>query len=557
MAIAYKSQGAGVATETTGAALSPLCPAVVAANDILIAHVFWEGIVTGPNTPAGWTLLSGPHIIASTIARHWVFGKIAAGTEDGTAVAFGSLAVTTQRAARIYSFSGYESGTITQLVNGFVETSHATDPQMPTVTTTLAGALAVALVAQNDNNAFAAPTGETGGDWIEAVAEYTAALTPGLSLGIEICTPIANPGTVTGGSMATTNDPCGVIGFQIRQNANVLISVGVANETDTSLALSRRIERAVGVATETDAALALTWVTNLEIPVGTAGEADTAQAVAFTKQQAVGLAQENSAAVTLAISRLVAIGTVLESDTALALTWAVVTEIPVGTASETDAAQSVLFAKMLTLGNSLETSEAVSPVIYRSFSMGVASENNDATPIAFFKQIALGRSDESDLALVGGLQKWLDAGRANELDLGISAVENQIESEVATLRSQLIDFAAAQSSFMGTHGKYCQTMPFHSGQLNTWTPAPADNWTATGANGFGVMDVFPQLQTNISAAGHVSANMWTDEYVSPGGPGYQVSIQYRDSAGRLWIDSIGYGPEAAARTRTTEVTLVL
>lgn len=222
MAIAYKSEGAGVSSETTGVSLSPACPAVVDANDILICHVFWEGVVDAPSTPAGWSLLAGPHIIETTIARHWVFGKLAAGTEDGAAVTFATTPVSVnQRAARIYSFSGYSAGTLADVVPAasFSHQSHATDPAMPTVTTTVAGAMAVALVAQNDNNAFASPTGETGGDWVEAVAEYTVALTPGLSLGIETCTPTADPGTVTGGAMATTNDPCGVIGFEIRPNA--------------------------------------------------------------------------------------------------------------------------------------------------------------------------------------------------------------------------------------------------------------------------------------------------------------------------------------------------
>lgn len=219
MAVAYKSQGAGVATETSGAALSPACPAVVDAGDILIAHVFWEGTLTAPSTPAGWTLLDGPRVIESTIARHWIFGKVAAGTEDGAAVAFGNPAVTTQRGARIYSFSGRVSGTIAELVTGFAATSHATDPQMPTVQTTVAGALAVACVAQNDNNTAGNATGESGGDWVEAVAEFTAALTPGLMLQVQTCTPTGDPGTVSGGAVATTNDPCGVIGFQIKPQA--------------------------------------------------------------------------------------------------------------------------------------------------------------------------------------------------------------------------------------------------------------------------------------------------------------------------------------------------
>ena len=224
MAITYLSQGSGVSTETSGAALSPLCPATVNAGDILIAHAFYEGTVTTPSTPSGWTLLDGPRVIESTIARHWVFGKVADGTEDGAAVAFGSPAVTTQRGARVYSFAGRTGGTITELVTGFAATSHATDPQMPSVTTAMAGALAVALVGQNDNNAQAAPTGETGGDWIEAVAEYTAALTPGLALAIETATPTGDPGTISGGTIATANDPCGVIGFNISHNANKVVT---------------------------------------------------------------------------------------------------------------------------------------------------------------------------------------------------------------------------------------------------------------------------------------------------------------------------------------------
>lgn len=218
MAIAYKGSGAGASTETSGAALSPLCPATVDANDILVGFVFWEGTTSAPATPADWTLLDGPRVIESTIARMWVFGKIAAGTEDAAAVAFGAPAVTTQRAARIHSFSGWVSGTITDNVPAasFAFLSHATDPAMPTVTTTVAGALAVAFVAQNDNNAMGNPTGESGGDWVEAVAEYTVALTPGFTLALETCTPTADPGTVTGGTIATTNDPCGVIGFEIR-----------------------------------------------------------------------------------------------------------------------------------------------------------------------------------------------------------------------------------------------------------------------------------------------------------------------------------------------------
>jgi hypothetical protein len=219
MAVAYKSAGAGVSTETSGAALSPQCPATVDAGDVLIAHVFWEGTTTAPSTPGGWTLLYGPAVIETTIARHWIFGMIAAGTEDGAAVAFGNPAVTTQRGARIYSFSGRTSGTIEEITDKFSDTSHATDPQMPAVTTSQAGSLAVAFIAQNDNNTAGNATGATGGTWTEAVAEYVAALTPGLMMQLQTCTPTSDPGTVFGGSVATTNDPCSTIGFEIMPSA--------------------------------------------------------------------------------------------------------------------------------------------------------------------------------------------------------------------------------------------------------------------------------------------------------------------------------------------------
>lgn len=249
MAIAYKSAGSGVSTETSAAALSPLCPATVDAGDILIAHVFWEGTTTAPSTPSGWDLLSGPHVIETTIARHWVFGRIADGSEDGAAVAFGNPAVTTQRAARIYSFSGRVSGTITQLVTGFSHQSHATDPAMPTVTTTKAGARAVALMAQNDNNTSGDATGATGGTWTEAVAEYVAALTPGLQLQIQTCVPTANPGTVSGGTVATTNDPCGVIGFQILDE--VVITGTSAPTLDAATQTASGEQANVGTSTPT------------------------------------------------------------------------------------------------------------------------------------------------------------------------------------------------------------------------------------------------------------------------------------------------------------------
>lgn len=249
MAIGYKSAGAGAASETSGAAVSPASPATVDAGDILVVHAYFEGTTTAPSTPAGFSLLSGPHVIETTIGRHWVYGKIAAGTEDGAANALGTAAVTTMRSGRCYSFSGYVSGALAEIIRSgsFAHISNANDPQMPTVRTTKAGALAVALSAQNDNNTVTTSVGESGGDWTQPVAAFTSALTPGLGLSIHTCTPTSNPGTVSGGAASTANDPVGTIGFEIRDSPvvhsiasaealNLLIASALTRQTFISAA---------------------------------------------------------------------------------------------------------------------------------------------------------------------------------------------------------------------------------------------------------------------------------------------------------------------------------
>lgn len=229
MAITYKSEGAGVSTETSGAALAPAQPAVVDQGDIMFAHIFWEGTTEGPSSPPEetWTLLSGPQDVGTTPnARHWVYGRVASSNakEDGEAQTFDSgLASTNQRAARIYSFSG---AVATLAISGycpaesFSSISNANKIQPPTVTTTVVGALALSFGCQNDNNTQTAFGVGTGGTWAEAVAEYVVALTPGFALQIQTCTPTANPGTVTGGTVSgAANDPSGTIGFEIRPDS--------------------------------------------------------------------------------------------------------------------------------------------------------------------------------------------------------------------------------------------------------------------------------------------------------------------------------------------------
>jgi hypothetical protein len=222
MAIAYKSAGAGTSTETNGANLTPACPAVVAAGDILIAHIVVLDATSALSTPDGWTLLFGPSGLGTgtPTGRAWAYGRIADGTEDGATVNFGSLASTVGRLGRIYSFDGRVSGTITQVVPAasFGEDSSETDPVITSVTTTVAGSKAVSLVSQDDDNAHDALGAVTGGTWAEPVADYldTTVGAQGACLQLQVGTPSSDPGTIAGGTVAGTNDEANTLNFEIR-----------------------------------------------------------------------------------------------------------------------------------------------------------------------------------------------------------------------------------------------------------------------------------------------------------------------------------------------------
>lgn len=229
MAIAPRAAGAGAGTETDAAQLALVMPATVIANDIAIAHLNWIDNVSEPTDPSGWTRLyttSGLGAAMGTgtpVGRSYVYGKICDGTEDGATVNFGTAGGTAGRFGRIYTFSGWVSGTITDVVPAasFTSTPSEDDPPMPTVTTTVAGALAISLIAQDDNNALAAAGAQTGGTWTEPVAEFTSTTigAQGCVCQIQICTPDADPGTVTGGVLTTAADESSTIGFEIRPNA--------------------------------------------------------------------------------------------------------------------------------------------------------------------------------------------------------------------------------------------------------------------------------------------------------------------------------------------------
>ncbi|MDQ1283977.1 MAG: hypothetical protein QG620_325 [Patescibacteria group bacterium] len=241
--IAYKSAGAGTMTETIDANLTPAAPAAVDAGDILIAHIVVLDASLSLSTPSGWTLLFGPSGLGTTnaggalLGNAWAYGRIADGSEDGATINFGSLASTVGRMGRIYSFSGYSSGTINDVVPAasFTPDQTETDPVIQQVTTTVSGAKAISLVSQDDNNSHAALGAVTGGTWAESVADYVDANVgaQGGKLQIQVGTPTSDPGTIAGGLVAGTDDEANTLNFEIRSNAPVVTLSGTATASIT------------------------------------------------------------------------------------------------------------------------------------------------------------------------------------------------------------------------------------------------------------------------------------------------------------------------------------
>lgn len=140
----------------------------VEAGHCLLLHIFVRNDTGEDPTVSGWTLLSGPDSSASPTSRQWVYGLIAAGTETGTkSVTF--AAGSHRKSARMYAIRNV----VDLSVEDVSVTNGNTDPiNMPSVTAGAAHRLAVAFIGADDDNAVGSSTGESGGDWTEAVAEY-------------------------------------------------------------------------------------------------------------------------------------------------------------------------------------------------------------------------------------------------------------------------------------------------------------------------------------------------------------------------------------------------
>lgn len=207
--VTYVSAGTG--SGTTGNP-TPAYPAGLQANDLVLLQVTVRDTTTTPTTPTGFTLLYGSD--STGTGRQWVYYKFSDGTESGTiTITIGS---TVCKAARLYAFRNVATSSFIE--GGGFGTGTGATISAQSVTTTDVQRLAVSFVFVNDNNVVASFTGETGGDWTEAVAEFRTSAGSDGCLQLQTAT-MASAGTISGGSYTmSAADPWGVRAFALIPN---------------------------------------------------------------------------------------------------------------------------------------------------------------------------------------------------------------------------------------------------------------------------------------------------------------------------------------------------
>lgn len=190
-------------------------PSGIASGHLLITHVRCESAQT-ISTPTGWTKLFGPTNTGN--ANYYLFAKSADGTESGSQ-AFTASGGTATMSGRMYRFTGWlNDATMANNFEGSATSGPTTSNTIADAGVTTAGTdrLVCNFVGVDDDNALDAFTGQTGGTWAEAVAEFTTSTgNPDSAYGLQTET-LASAGTINGGTdVMAASDPWVVFGLAI------------------------------------------------------------------------------------------------------------------------------------------------------------------------------------------------------------------------------------------------------------------------------------------------------------------------------------------------------
>lgn len=140
MAIGFRA-AVGNQTNAAGTDLTLAYPVTIAAGDAMLMRYTTALAGAGTptlNTPAGWTLVSGP-VDKSTNIREYLMARVSDGTEAGNTLTLSlSTSTAAKRYATLLAYSGTD-GTPIHAFASFVETTAGTTHAAPTVNVTQTG----------------------------------------------------------------------------------------------------------------------------------------------------------------------------------------------------------------------------------------------------------------------------------------------------------------------------------------------------------------------------------------------------------------------------------
>lgn len=207
----FKGAGTGFSTQTNPDTLRPTYPATVDPGDLALLLIFNRNSTTLVPGPGGDWVSQASWDAGNR--KSWLYARITDGTEDGATVTTGSMASTDARGARIYTLSSAQNTLDGTTANQSGLSTSVLGPAA--LTTALPNSLAVGFAHISVGTVTTSDwTGETGGNWTEAVAEYIST-TPGLIMQLQTA-QMVTPGTISGGSFTigvSANWQTGAVGI--------------------------------------------------------------------------------------------------------------------------------------------------------------------------------------------------------------------------------------------------------------------------------------------------------------------------------------------------------
>lgn len=215
---------------------------------------------------------------------------------------------------------------------------------------------------------------------------------------------------------------------------DLTVITGLATETNSAFAVTRRKIRSIALSTETDTAFSVSGgAAPVTVVTGLATESDSAFSIARTKIRSVSLSLEVDSAFNVTRRKVRSVALTAETDTALAVTrikrrlmdlaqetdTAISLEsgsitVVTGLASESDSALTVNRRKLRTISLSLESDSALAVRAQRWKSIGLGLETDTAFNVSILPHVLIGQAEESDSALPMAALSYTLVGMAVE-----------------------------------------------------------------------------------------------------------------------------------------------